>query len=427
MRPPLTQRAVWLAARLNAVATSLIERATAHPISESSRSLLGLGSLDLPELFAVVASQIIHKRFRFADLRETKTKTGRPIYVPVRALDRVVYSLLADELGHALELSGVNISIDRGVMLAAAKLAVMGGKRWFLKTDFRQAFISAPLERALRAVLTRTEYTLAPHLAQLLAGMRQVHVQGRDQTRTPLGFIPPGVAVSTALLAAYLDDLRAFWPGTEVFLYVDDLLMLAATPEERDRAYHYLVRRSREKGMALHTSKKTEEGHVRDGFTFLGANLKNFTIKPKKDFAVCCRQALSNPSVPPARLFGLLGAATEVPGRASRALRREFMERLSNNTKKAAPRPASKEKGEPVAHPEARQTHVPPDGTPVGEPRKGPRDPEGESGGDPSRRGRVTAEWAFFEASKGGEDTPETYALGVQEGVPGAAYTGQVS
>lgn len=415
--------ASWVRERLFQKAEGLFRDAHRSPDSSCARDLFRLSRLcDLSDLLGAVSEQVVRAKFRFADLRETTTRSGRTIYIPVRPLDRVVYGLLADELGLALELSGVHIRLDRGRMLAAAKRAVMGGKRWFVKTDFRSAFISAPLGGALGAVLTRTEYTLDPHLAHLLGGMRQVHVQARDGSRTPLSFIPPGTAPSTALLAAYLDDLRAFWPGVDLYLYCDDLLMLAATPEERDRAFAYLYRRAREKGMALHPGK-TRVGHVRDGFTFLGANLKNFTIKPMKDFAACCRQSLSDPAVPPARLFGFFGALTEVPGCASRALRRELLERLSD-TAKAAPRPASKEKDGPVAHPEARQTHAPPNGFPVGEPRKGPRDPEGEPGGDPSQRGRVTAGRAFSEASVGGEGTPETGVQGVEEGVPGATTIG---
>lgn len=292
--------------------------------SESASDIRRFAELrECRPLLRTAAEQVLESSYRFADLRASRTKDDREIYIPLRVLDRIVYAWLAQRLAEPLERSGVQVRLHRKEILTGIGQAVVHGSRDYFRTDIERAFVSTPLQDSLDAL----RGNIPPWLARQLYRMLRIWIFD-SYGRQPLTFVPPGVSVSSALLAAYLWDFVPSIPGTHAVLYVDDVVGLAPTPDHRDRLLELIRTRARWKGLKLNAGK-TWRGHIRDGLHFLGGVLRNLTWYPSEELEVACALATRDPSVSPERIAGLLGALGDIPGRRSRVLRRSLMATLA--------------------------------------------------------------------------------------------------
>jgi hypothetical protein len=217
-------------------------------------------------------------RYRFAPLlaveRAKPNGSVRLVHIP-RLRDQIVLRMIHEELGHALSEAGWSTRTESpSVIVDRLRDQISTEQPSFaLKADLSQFFSSVPRAKVLEALghhnlhpLTRAlletwsrQLTIRP--AWSIGKARDHHIDG----------LPQGVSVAASLAEFWASKLdRALsGAGLRFHRYVDDLLLLAATESECDRALGMLAEHARELGLRL-SADKTRVSPLSEGVTWLG-------------------------------------------------------------------------------------------------------------------------------------------------------------
>ena len=188
--------------------------------------------------------------------------------------DRIVQRALADLLTPAYEpvLSDAAFAYRPGRSVAQALDRVQGwigaGFRCYCRTDVARFFDSIDRERLEGMLRADGVYERVVCLIGRLHGAGTL--EGAAVVLAETG-IPQGSGLSPLLSNVYLRsvDLAMGEVGYPYLRYADDMLLLAATPDEVGDAHEALAEALARLGLTL-SARKTRRGHVAQGFDFLG-------------------------------------------------------------------------------------------------------------------------------------------------------------
>jgi RNA-directed DNA polymerase len=197
----------------------------------------------------------------------------RPLGIPTvgdRLLQRAIADVLAPRLDPLLSPAAWAYRKGRSVPQALAEVErhLEAGCRFFLRTDIESFFDRIDQERLLAA--------LAPHVPDervlRMVGriIRARVLEGATEHLATEG-VPQGAGLSPLLSNVYLRpvDAALLAAGYPFVRYADDMLVVAHSAEETADALDLLARETDALGLKL-GPRKTERGHVGEGFTFLG-------------------------------------------------------------------------------------------------------------------------------------------------------------
>ena len=197
----------------------------------------------------------------------------RPIVVST-VEDRIVQRALVDVLAPFYE--GIFTEAARayrpGMSLNATYARVdrllTEGKRWFVRTDITRFFESIDRERLLTQMAADG---VAPASLRVVREILRAGVVEGLAWHDPDAGIPQGSALSPLLSNVYLramDD--AMLSANHAYLrYADDILVLGSDESTVADGATLLVTLIEQQGMQINR-RKTQRGHVRDGFVYLG-------------------------------------------------------------------------------------------------------------------------------------------------------------
>lgn len=197
----------------------------------------------------------------------------RPVVIST-VEDRIVQRALVDALTPAYEalLNEAARAYRPGLSLQGTLARVdrwlTEGRRWFVRTDITRFFESIDRERLLAQMATDgVDAVTVRRVRELLrAGL----VEGLAW-HDPEGGIPQGSALSPLLSNVYLRGLdeAMLAAGHAYVRYADDIVVLAADEAGAGDAALLLDTLVEQQGLRLNR-RKTQRGHLRDGFTYLG-------------------------------------------------------------------------------------------------------------------------------------------------------------
>jgi hypothetical protein len=201
---------------------------------------------------------------------------ARPVHVP-RLRDQLVLRGVAEALQTAMKARGFATAAPSQRRCAALLRRAITRRGLFhgLRVDIASFYDSVPHEPVRAAV---GALDLPPDIAALVGRALEAPVRSSTSEPPPVRpagvGLPTGLSLSSVLGELHLAPLDAALRETGVFAlrYVDDLLLLAATPEALDAAHDVLSRTVAALGLGL-SEPKLWKGDVRTGVRFLGMRL----------------------------------------------------------------------------------------------------------------------------------------------------------
>lgn len=153
--------------------------------------------------------------------------------------------------------------------------------------------------------------------------------------------VQQGGAISPLLANVALDGLECVLPGRAGYIrYADDLVVTAKSREEIEALIPTIEAFLAERGLELNT-EKTRMVHVRDGFNFLGFNVRSYNgkclVRPQKEKVQICLKAIrawlkTVKSIPPAAIISHLNPIIRGKMAANFSLFRERLQKLGLGT-----------------------------------------------------------------------------------------------
>jgi retron-type reverse transcriptase len=251
-----------------------------------------------------IASDLQKERFvfdpQFGVLQTRAGKKPRPIVVATvknRIVQRAILDVLqtTDEIRRVLATStsfGGIPGRGRQEALAATYEATQTGKTVFLRSDIRDFFTGIQRERIHEFVCG---FVKDQRFLRLLRSATETELINIAQLRKEVNYFPIheiGVAQGCALsplignILLYEFDLALNGRGICCLRYIDDFLLLG--PDRRsvlaafDNARRLLHKLGLEAYDPREASNKAILGNVRDGFDFLGCNVRPGVVQPSR-------------------------------------------------------------------------------------------------------------------------------------------------
>ncbi len=198
---------------------------------------------------------------------------GRPLAIPTLR-DRVVQRALAGVLGPLVEptFSEAAWAYRPGRSLrqavGALERTLESGLRFFVRSDVEAFFDRIEPDRLLDALAPDVPDPRVLRLVERF--VRHRVLEGVTDHAAPLG-VPQGSALSPLLSNVYLRpfDRAVLGAGYPLLRYADDLLVLCARAEETAAALELMQEQAAALGLRL-GPRKTQRGHLGEGFEFLG-------------------------------------------------------------------------------------------------------------------------------------------------------------
>lgn len=161
---------------------------------------------------------------------------------------------------------------------------------YFIRTDIKSFFINIPRDRALRIISKHVDDLEFNDLLEqaTITELINIAALGRDSELFPLENI--GVAQGSCLspllcnLLLHDFDKKMNGRGIKCIRYIDDFILFAKNKEYAIKALHDAIRILDKMKLEIYIpsndSDKAEQGLTKDGFDFLGCNIKRNRVRP---------------------------------------------------------------------------------------------------------------------------------------------------